>query len=368
MIRNHRTTIKTISILLTFLLLFNTLSTSFAEAISVSPQQASSKKIINAAIGELPDKLPKQKLELKSKRTEYSTRYLNPDGSFTEEIFLDAKYYKDSSDNQWKEIDNSLIGSTKNAGKLENKSNNIRAMFSEQTGKEEIASIEKNDMSIGLIPLDADKVSSSVKNNEITYKNIYKDTDLQYQVTGNKLKENIILNSYTGKNTYSFELKLKGLKAAEKDGIIYFTDKKNQKIWYLEKPFMKDANGKYSNNVTLSIRNESGKTYVDVTADQSFLLDSSTKYPVTIDPTINSWDVMSDTFVSGLNPNSSYPSYTSMYTGSTPSYGATRSLVRFYLPSLPSDSNITSANFNAYQTKVDAANASVDLFRITQAG
>lgn len=44
--------------------------------------------------------------------------------------------------------------------------------------------------------------------------------------------------------------------------------------------------------------------------------------------------------------------YASMYTGSTPSYGATRSLIKFFLPSLPSDSKIIEASFNAFQTKV----------------
>ncbi|HBB27776.1 MAG TPA: hypothetical protein DC000_00725 [Clostridiales bacterium] len=99
MSKRYKTFIKIISLMLAFLTLFNTVSYSFAEAVSIQPQKNSTKKLINADIGELPDKLPKEKLELKSKRTEYSTRYLNPDGSFTEEIFLDAKYYKDS-DNQ----------------------------------------------------------------------------------------------------------------------------------------------------------------------------------------------------------------------------------------------------------------------------
>ncbi|MGD9570235.1 MAG: hypothetical protein AB7V48_18310, partial [Sedimentibacter sp.] len=161
MTKQHKTLIKTISFVLAILTLFNIVSTSFVYAVSTQPEKISPKKLISADIGEIPDKLPKQKLELKSKRTEYSTRYLNPDGSFTEEIFLDAKYYKDS-DNQWKEIDNNLIESTKNANKLENKANKFKVSFSKQTGKEEIASIEKNDMSIGLIPVDASSVNSSV--------------------------------------------------------------------------------------------------------------------------------------------------------------------------------------------------------------
>ncbi|HVI42558.1 MAG TPA: DNRLRE domain-containing protein, partial [Anaerovoracaceae bacterium] len=321
-------------------------------------------KQIKPKIGDMPNKLPMDRLELKSKRTEYSTRYLNPDGSFTEEIFLESKFYKDS-DKEWKEIDNSLAASAKRAGKLENKANSLKAIFSQQADTGEIASLEKDGMHIGLIPLDAGSAGSSAENDAVTYKNIYKDTDIRYQVKGYKLKEDIILNSSTGKNTFSFELKLKGLKAVQEDEIIYFMDRNSQKVWSVQKPYMTDAEGKLSSLVTLSLRKENRKTYVDITADQAFLSDANTKYPVTIDPTISSWDIMRDMFISGLNPNSSYPNFTSVYTGNTPSYGATRSLIRFFLPPLPSDSKITSANFNAYQTKADAANTSIDLYRIT---
>lgn len=140
MTKQHKTLVKTISFVLVFLTLFNTVSTSFAYAVSTQSEEALPNKLINAEIGELPDKLPKQKLELKSKRTEHSTRYLNPDGSFTEEIFLDAKYYKDSTENQWKEIDNNLIDSSINSNKLENRANQFKVSFSKQAGKEEIAS------------------------------------------------------------------------------------------------------------------------------------------------------------------------------------------------------------------------------------
>lgn len=51
-----------------------------------------------------------------------------------------------------------------------------------------------------------------------------------------------------------------------------------------------------------------------------------------------------------------------MDTGYNSYFGSTRSLVKFYLLSLPSDSNIMSANVNAYQTKTDATNASIDAY------
>lgn len=66
-----------------------------------------------------------------SKRTKYSTRYLNPDGSFTEEIFLNPQFYQDPTDKKWKKIDNTLKASTKKAGKLENTANNLSIAYKE---------------------------------------------------------------------------------------------------------------------------------------------------------------------------------------------------------------------------------------------
>ncbi|MGG0285144.1 DNRLRE domain-containing protein [Peribacillus butanolivorans] len=89
------------------------------------------------------------------------------------------------------------------------------------------------------------------------------------------------------------------------------------------------------------------------------------KYPVTIDPSIDTWDVQRDNFVTSSFPTSIYSSNTYMDTGYNSYFVSTRGLVQFYLPSLPSDSKISSATFKAYQTQVDATNVSVDLNRIT---
>ena len=56
--------------------------------ISIKDLEEMSRNIteVKANMGELPNKLPKSKLELTSKRTKYSTSYINPDGSFTEDL------------------------------------------------------------------------------------------------------------------------------------------------------------------------------------------------------------------------------------------------------------------------------------------
>lgn len=141
-----------------------------------------------------------------------------------------------------------------------------------------------------MFPLQSNKVKGSVTNDTITYSGIYANTDVRYQVQSGAVKEEIILHQLPASNTYTFELNLNGVKATtEKDGTIVFSDAKDNKLWYFEKPYMTDAAGKFSDKVTLALRQENGKTFVDVSADQAFL--QTAKYPVTIDPTIDSWDI-----------------------------------------------------------------------------
>src|SRR5262249_49183502 len=114
----------------------------------------------------------------------------------------------------------------------------------------------------------------------------------RYRVQAGSVKEDIVLHNIPKENTFPFELQLHGVKdVIEQDGTIAFHDGKGKKLWYLEKPYMVDAQGNYSDKVQLQLRKADGKTYVDVVADPAFLQDPHTKYPVTIDPTINTWDI-----------------------------------------------------------------------------
>lgn len=227
-------------------------------------------------------------------------------------------------------------------------------------------SVEKDGKSISLVPDKANRVRGILSGSAITYPGLFADTDVRYQMQGDAVKEDLILHKYSDRNTFTFELKLNGVTpVVETDGTITFSDTKGEKQWFLAKPYMTDANGKYSDKVSLTLRQEKGQTFVDVSADQSFLQDLETQYPVTIDPTINTWNVHRDNFVASAFPTSVYSSNTYMDTGYNSYFGSTRSLVKFYLSSLPSDSNITSANVNAYQTVTNATNASIDAYRVT---
>src|SRR5205085_144728 len=268
-------------VIVSFCLIFSLIGPNFTKAAPGETERTPKKQTVKADVGEIPNKLPKQKLELTSKRTKYSTRYLNPNGTFTEQIFLDPQFYQDQADKKWKKIDNTLKASTKKVGKLENTANDVKTWLTEQAGTGDLASIEKDGKSVSFVPVKANSVKGIVKGNEITYPGIYTDTDARYRIEGDMLKEDLIVQQYH-QNTFTFELKVNGVKpVVGKDGTISFTDSKNNKVWYFKNLFMTDANGKYSDKVNLKLREENGKTYVDVVADQEFLQDKETKYPVT---------------------------------------------------------------------------------------
>ncbi|MCG3086084.1 DNRLRE domain-containing protein [Anoxybacillus sp. LAT_31] len=354
-----------VAMILSCCLIFSIVVPPFAQAAPGKSERVVQKsRNIEANIGDLPTKRPKSKLELESRRTKYSTRYLNPDGSFTEEIYLQPQFYQDPLDKKWKKINNDL--KPNGADMFENTANAFKVTFAKQSSQPELVSIKENDRILSFIPINAKNVQGVAKNNEIIYKGLFEQTDVRYRLQGNAVKEDIILNNKPSSNAFTFEMKLKGVKAvAKKDGTIVFEDSKGNPKWYLEKPYMFDANHKYSDQVAFHLRQNSGKTYIDVIVDESFLQDPDTIYPVTIDPTINEWDVLRDNFIAYNFPDSVYSSNTYMHTGYNSYFGTTRALVRFYLPSLPSDSVISSATFNAYQTNADGQQVSIDLHRIT---
>ncbi|MBS3902641.1 MAG: DNRLRE domain-containing protein [Dethiobacter sp.] len=128
-----------------------------------------------------------------------------------------------------------------------------------------------------------------------------------------------------------------------------------------------DAAGIYSEAVTLTVRKESGKTYLDLTAEWDWLQNAS--YPVVIDPTVASGEpittVHKDTFASSTYPSTTYTDDPFLFSGNNGTYGRTRSFVQFVLPSLTSGAKITSSTFSLYQIASGSTSHTLDIYRVT---
>lgn len=138
-------------------------------------------------------------------------------------------------------------------------------------------------------PIDKIKSKDLKDLNKVTtgvyYKNIQKSVDLKYTLSGQGIKEEIILNEYIQNFAIVFEYELDNLVLVKNEDKIYFVNNENEIISRFNDLIMIDSNGNVSDKVKIEIKNiEEDKYELKVTADEEFLREAS--YPLIIDPSI----------------------------------------------------------------------------------
>jgi RHS repeat-associated protein len=312
-----------------------------------------------------------QRYEIEGLRTENSKTYIKGDGmTYVTEQYLEPIHYKKNG--QWVDIDNHVQSASGNQAldpelPYVNKDNQFRVGFAEESTANKLVRFQLGDAKVDFRLADGNKAAVNMKDNTVTYPGVYPDTDLVYHVTGEGLKEEWVLQKYDGKSVFTMELDSKGTQPKlQNDGTIQFVDEKGKTEFTVPQPVMVDAKGVASHDVKLDLRTEGNKTYLDLKADESWLKDAKRAYPVVIDPTltIQGATVTSDTFVSATNPNTNYYLLNFLITGTDPTYGKTRSYIKFQLSPLLSGAQITSAKLylNQYAT---TASQQVNLNAVT---
>lgn len=175
---------------------------------------------------------------------------------------------------------------------------------------------------------------------EARYDGAFPNADLQYYILPTGVKENIILKNADAQNEFEMEYKFHKLTATQTDSRhITLSDEDGNPVYTITAPTMCDANGVWSNELTLTIvEAKNNKLTVKLTADAQWLQDDERSFPVTVDPsfeTAQTWGSLdSSTLVSG-HPDTSYGYNGDSYIGSlyagyeiNSSFRKTRSLVR----------------------------------------
>ncbi|MGZ4134931.1 MAG: hypothetical protein ACXVPC_07195, partial [Tumebacillaceae bacterium] len=227
-------------------------------------------------------KKPTEPQEIVEARTENSKRFLNPDGTYTEKIYNAPVHYKDAS-GKWANIDSTL--ETDSNGKSHNKANRF-SIDLPQSADDDFIHFSQDGASLSFRPVFASKVKGKSQKNKLDYTDVTTDTDLSYSVMNNGLKESMILKSAKSPSSYSFEMNMNNLTyKTEQDGTIFFYKTgETTPLLTLAKPYLEDANHQTSDKVTYSIRkDDTGKTFLDVHADETWLQDPSRAYPVILD-------------------------------------------------------------------------------------
>lgn len=242
--------------------------------------------------------------EIVEKRNEFSKVYKCSDGSYT--AIMSATPFHYYENNEWKEIDNTLIKDPND--NYTNSANDFNVNLPVKFSADSDITVKQNDYSVafslnGTETKSKGKVENAKENNKmsneesllnkksssVTYKNVFTGTDIIYELEGKTLKENIIVDSFSDvKDSYEFTISLNNLTAIlNSDKSVSFKNDKDEIVFSIPSPVMYDAGYHFSKEIFVSLEDEGDNTYsLTYTPDRDWLKSENRRYPVTIDPQV----------------------------------------------------------------------------------
>ncbi|TCP63555.1 DNRLRE domain-containing protein [Baia soyae] len=335
-----RTSLKKINALVLFLTIF----TVFLFPINQPVQ----------AVTTTSSKQTNDQTEVVEKRTETSKTFKKKDGkTFVTEQYLEPIHVQKNG--KWIDIDQlkKENASAKTSDEMIYvEKGKVRFGFAKKSDAPQILRFEQADSKVDFRFSGKAAVPVKQEENKLSYPSVYPETDLVYHIDSAGVKEEWKLHRYSGQSTFSMGIQMNNARPVpQKDGSMQFVNQKGDILFNIPRPFMYDANDASSQEVKLEIRNSGKETYLDIKADEAWLKDPKRVFPITIDPTVGVQGAKStyDNLVSSKNPTTNYQVFPFLITGTHNDYGATRSFIKFDLPTLLQGAQITGAKFSLYQ-------------------
>lgn len=261
--------------------------------------------------------------EIIKERTANSKVFYNGDGTFTKKIYFQPIHKKNKEKGEWEDLSSKLTDSSDD--KTVNTENAIlNSSFYKHMKNGEYANFDYNGHAVSYslleasgdtskVPIDDATATYTKKSHQILYKNVFPDIDLRNITFDQNIKEDLVLHSYMGYNTFKFHLTTDLEAEIQKDGSIDFKIKDtNEKVFNLPKPFMSDSNyDEHSGEVARSGDVKYDLEKVDdgynltIKADESWIKDPNRVYPIYIDPS-TSITTSTDAFVMSAYPTTNY--------------------------------------------------------------
>lgn len=327
--------------------------------------------------------------ELTDKRELNIKHFLKDDNTYEAAVYPLPVHYLDNG--AWQDIDNTLVEAKdeeKNSV-LENTKNDFKIKFANSTQNKNLVSIQKGDykLSWNLVGAQAsvseksepdlkafaalsenDKKKSVPKNaSGVNFTNALPDTDLNYSVKGNAVKEDIVLNKVPENPVYTFNLSTtKLIPILQKDKSIIFYDEKDKTngIFEIPTPYMYDAKHEENGDIKVTLTETQAGYSLSLEPSKDWLNSPDRQYPVVIDPIVNtSLDKSSihDTWVMSGLPTENRDNSVLLGVGCGTISKVTRTYAKFDLPALSSGDMVTSAQFSSclYTTQPDVRQINV---------
>ncbi|MBO4860157.1 MAG: RICIN domain-containing protein, partial [Clostridia bacterium] len=321
--------------------------------------------------------------EIESLREESSKHFQLEDGSY-QAIAYGAAVHRMDADGKWRDIDNRLYADRTESGRYSTQDG--RFSFAESVSADELYTIDDGHyhISFGAILEGSPRSTAVIENHadrktaaegltgeeklealktidnttKITYYTVNDGVDLEYIISGNDVKENIIISQPTTKSVFTYRLKLIGLSAELEDNTISLKNKDGETVYLLTAPYMYDSAGAESAKVSYALEKDNEGCVITIDADSDWINDPERVFPVTVDPSVTK-KILLDTYINSAYPTTSYGSQTSVVIGST------KIAYMFALmPSIPTYADINYATLSLrYYFASSSGGADIGLYR-----
>ena len=326
-------------------------------------------------------------------REENVKHFLNPDGSYTALAYSKPVHRLDENGN-WQDLENIMNEETR-GNKQAYITSDGRTVFSKKINStdNEIFTLNegKYEISVSFVneglknttaklsnhakkytPSKFDKLETQYKKlkeidttTTLLYKNALSGIDLEYVLSVNDVKENIIVRKLQDEYSYSFIYELNGLlPELQEDGSISLKDKETlEKVYSLPAPYMFDNSGETSQDVEYILTDKGNDTYeITVHANAEWINSPERDLPVVIDPTFSGGANGLDTYIDAYYPDTNYGNSTTLYVSANQfAYMSHASLYN-----LVDSATITSASISLqYSTTATSGSAVIKIHPVT---
>ncbi|MFE5854280.1 DNRLRE domain-containing protein [Streptomyces sp. NPDC056500] len=319
----------------------------------------------------LKAKIQKRRIEVLDARTDTSTTWVNRNGTLTTQAYAGPVRFRDAA-GKWQDVDVSLRRASNGSVQAQGHPQGLTLAGKSKAPKGLRAAGRKvaadavplislddkfgNRMELGWYGALPEPVIEGAADNVLRYQNALPATDLLIESTRTGYEQFLELkdrSAVDANGAVAYSLTVKGLKAkAGKDGSVTFTDAKGKTAGVLPAPVMWDARvDKRSGErvrtapVKVQVAQDGDKVTLTLSPDAEFLADSTTQFPVTIDPAINIGPSF-DTFVQqGFTTDQS--ASTELKVGNNGSNQIARSFLSFPMKNI-TGKQVTSAKLNLF--------------------
>ncbi len=134
------------------------------------------------------------------------------------------------------------------------------------------------------------KTEGFAKTDLLTFKDVHVGADYEYSVTGNGVKENIVVKEKADIYRFPFILHCENVTARFDEAnkrVAFISNENGEEVFFIPAPFMTDANGIISTAVSYELKTmANGDSVLTVTADSDWMNIKYRAFPVVIDPQI----------------------------------------------------------------------------------